>query len=78
MTKQDLWPKEGKLKKGLIILAIVIVAALLITLLEEKTNFKAGRKLPMAIAFASIAVWVYKPAFKKEATRPNPANKNQK
>jgi hypothetical protein len=66
MTKQDLWPKEGKLKKGLIILAIVIVASLLIVLLEEKTQFKAGKKLPMIIAFLCIGVWVYKPANKKE------------
>jgi hypothetical protein len=69
MTKQDLWPKEGKLKKGLIILAIVIVTSLLIVLLEEKTQFKAGKKLPLIIAFACIGVWVYKPADKKE--RPN-------
>jgi hypothetical protein len=66
MTKQDLWPKEGKLKKGLLILAIVIIAALLITLLEEKTQFKAGKKLPMVIAFLCIGIWVYKPANKKE------------
>jgi hypothetical protein len=66
MNKQDLWPKEGKLKKGLFMLAIVIVAALLITLLEEKTQFKAGKKLPMIIAFLCIGVWVYKPADKKE------------
>ena len=38
MDKQDLWPKEGKLKKGLIILVIVILSALLITLLEEKNR----------------------------------------
>ncbi len=41
MGKKDFWPKEGKLKKGLIILAIVISGALLITLIEEKTNIKA-------------------------------------
>lgn len=68
MTKQDLWPKEGKIKKGLIILAVVIVAALSITLLEEKTQFKAGKKLPLIIAFACIAIWVYKPASKNEPT----------
>lgn len=67
MTKQDLWPKEGKLKKGLIILAVVIVASLLIVLLEEKTQFKSGKKLPMIIAFACIGIWVYKPADKREA-----------
>lgn len=65
MDKKDFWPKEGKLKKGLIILAIVIVAALLITLLEEKTNIKT-KKLPFVIALACIGVWLYKPADKKE------------
>jgi hypothetical protein len=59
-NKQDLWPKEGKLKKGLIILAIIIIGATGITLLEEKTNIKA-KKLPIVIAFACIGVWVYKP-----------------
>lgn len=65
MTKKELWPKEGKLKKGLIILAIVIVSALLITLLEEKTNFKHTQKLPLVIALACISVWLYQPV-KKE------------
>lgn len=61
LNKEELWPKEGKLKKGLIILAIVIVSALLMTLLEEKTGFKHTRRLPFVIAFACIAVWMYKP-----------------
>lgn len=65
INKQDLWPKEGKLKKGLIILAIVIVSALLVTLLEEKTSIKTKR-LPIVIAFACIAIWLYKPAAKKD------------
>lgn len=65
MEKKDLWPKEGKLKKGLIILAIVIVSALLITLLEEKTNIKP-KKLTFLIALACIGIWIYKPADKKE------------
>jgi hypothetical protein len=65
MDKKDFWPKEGKLKKGLIILVIVIVASLLITLMEEKTNIKA-KKLPIVIAFACIGVWLYKPAKKSE------------
>lgn len=65
MTKSELWPKEGKLKKGLIILGIVIAGAVLITLLEEKTGFKAGKKLPLVIALACIAVWVYQPAKKQ-------------
>ncbi len=67
MTKNELWPKEGKLKKGLIILVIVIVAAFLITLLEEKTNFKHTQKLPVVIALSCIAVWLYKPEKKGEA-----------
>lgn len=67
MTKIDFWPKDGKLKKGLIVLAVIMVASLLIVLLEEKTQFKAGKKLTMIIAFACIGIWVYKPADKKEA-----------
>lgn len=66
MTKKELWPKEGKLKKGLIILVIVIVSALLITLLEEKTNFKHTKKLPVVIALACVGVWFHQP-FKKES-----------
>lgn len=69
MDKKDFWPKEGKLKKGLIIFAIVIVSALLITLLEEKTAIKT-KKLTFVIAFACIAVWLYKPASKKENVHP--------
>ncbi len=65
INKQDLWPKEGKLKKGIIILAIVIVSALLITLLEEKTTIKVKR-LPIVIAFSCIGIWLYKPTKKKE------------
>lgn len=61
INKEELWPKEGKLKKGLIILAIVIVSALLITLLEEKAGFKHTKRLPFVIAIACIAVWMYKP-----------------
>jgi hypothetical protein len=69
MDKKDFWPKEGKLKKGLIILAIVIVSALLITLLEEKTNIKP-RKLTFIVAFACIGVWLYTPADKNENSKP--------
>jgi hypothetical protein len=65
MNKKDFWPKEGKLKKGFIILTIVIASALLITLLEEKTNLKS-KKLTYVIAFACIGVWLYRPAQKKE------------
>lgn len=61
MNKQEFWPKEGKLKKGLIIFAIVIVSALLITLLEEKTTFKHTQRLPVIIALSCIAVWLYQP-----------------
>jgi len=69
MDKKDFWPKEGKLKKGLIILAIVITAALLITLLEEKTGIKT-KKLSFVIAIACIGVWLYKPSDKKENANP--------
>lgn len=60
-----IWPKEGKLKKGLIILAIVVVSALLITVLEEKTSFRPGKKLTLLIALACTGIWFYQPA-KKE------------
>ena len=66
MDKKQLWPEEGKAKKGFIILAIVIVGALLITLLEEKTNIKLSKKIPFVIAFACLGVWFYKPAKPKE------------
>jgi hypothetical protein len=61
MDKQQFWPKEGKLKKGLIILAIVIVGSLLITLLEEKTNIKLSKRIPLVIAFICLGVWFYSP-----------------
>ncbi len=67
MIKQELGPKEGKLKKGLIVLAIVIASALLIILLEEKTDFKHTKKLTFVIAFACIAVWLYQPNKKEKA-----------
>lgn len=65
INKQTLWPKEGKLKKGIIIFIVVIFSALTITLLEEKTGFKHGKKLPFIIALACTAIWFYQPA-KKE------------
>ena len=67
ISKQDLWPKEGKLKKSLIILGIVIVAALAITLIEEKSGIKLSRKTSMAVAFLCIGVWVYNPVKKEKA-----------
>lgn len=66
MNKKDFWPKEGKLKKGLIILAIVIVAALLMTLLEEKTNVKMTEKNAFVIALICVGVWLYNPGKKVE------------
>lgn len=65
INKEELWPKTGKLKKGLIILAIVILGALGMVLLEEQTNIKLSNKVPVAIAFSCIGVWLYRPA-KKE------------
>ena len=66
MNKKEFWPKEGKLKKGLIILGIVIVGALLITLLEEKTNIKLSKRIPFIIAFSCLGVWFYNPQKSKE------------
>jgi hypothetical protein len=68
MEKQDFWPKEGKLKKGLIILAIVIASSLLIVMLEEKTGFTHTKRLPFVIAAACIAVWMYKPSSGEKKT----------
>ncbi len=62
MKKHELWPKEGKLKKGLIILGVVIISAILITLLEEKTGFKHTKRIPLVIALGCIAIWLYQPA----------------
>lgn len=45
----------------------VIISALLMTLLEEKTNFKYTKKLTFAIALTCIGVWIYQPK-KKEGT----------
>ena len=67
MNKQEFWPKEGKLKKTGIILVVVILAALLITLLEEKTNFKHTSRLPFVIAISCIGIWLYQPAKKQES-----------
>jgi hypothetical protein len=66
MDKKDFWPKEGKVKKGLIIFLIVIVGAIGITLLEEKTTIKLSRRIPFVIAFACIGVWLYNPTKKVE------------
>lgn len=67
INKETLWPKEGKLKKGIIILIVVILSAFVITLLGEKTNFKHGKRLPVIIALACTAIWFYQPAKKENA-----------
>ncbi len=67
MDKKDLWPKEGKLKKGLIILAIVVLGALAMVLIEEQTTIKLSKKIPLVIAFACIGVWLYNPVKKEKA-----------
>ena len=67
ISKEELWPKTGKLKKGLLVLGIVILGALFMVLLEEKTGIKAGNKMPFLLALACIGVWVYQPP-KKENT----------
>ena len=66
MGKKEFWPKEGKLKKGLIILAIVIVGSLLMTLLEEKTSIKMSKRVPFVIALACLGVWFYAKKKKKK------------
>jgi prepilin signal peptidase PulO-like enzyme (type II secretory pathway) len=66
MNKQELWPKEGKMKKIVIILAIVIASALLIVLFEEKTTLKVTKRIPFVIALACVAVWFYQPAKKEK------------
>jgi hypothetical protein len=66
MDKKDFWPKKGKLKKGLIVLLIVVVGTLGITLLEEKTSVKFTKRMPIVIAFACIGVWLYQPSKNKE------------
>lgn len=66
MNKQEFWPREGKLKKAGIILVVVILSALLITLLEEKTNFKHTSRLPFVIAISCIGIWLYQPVKKQE------------
>lgn len=69
MDKVNLWPKEGKLKKGFIILALVIVLSLLLTLLEEKTSYKVSKRIPFIIAFACLGVWFYKPKGNKDTIK---------
>ncbi len=66
MNKTEWWPKEGKLKKGLIILGIVIVASLLMTLIEEK-GVTFTKRMPFVIALSCLAVWFYQPAKKEKA-----------
>ena len=66
MNKTEWWPKEGKLKKGLIILGIVIVAALIMTLMEEK-GVTFTKRMPFVIALSCLAVWFYQPAKKEKA-----------
>lgn len=59
IDKSQLWPKEGKLKKGLIIFAIVVIGSLLIVLLEEKSNIKLTKRIPFVMALACVGIWVY-------------------
>lgn len=67
MNKQEFWPKEGKLRKGLIILAIVVITALLFVLFEEKTGHIVSKKITMVVVFACVGVWFYQPAQKEKA-----------
>lgn len=65
MDKKEFWPKEGKLKKGLTILAIVIIGSLLTVLLEEKSSIKLSKRVPFVIALACLGVWFYNPENQK-------------
>ena len=65
MNKTEWWPQEGKLKKGLIILGIIIVASLLLTLIEEK-GVTFTKRMPFIIALSCLAVWFYQPAKKEK------------
>lgn len=60
MNKNEWWPKEGKLKKGFIILGIVIIASLLITLMDEK-GLRFTKRIPFVIVLACLGVWFYQP-----------------
>lgn len=66
MTKKELWPAEGKLKKAILIFGIVVIAALLITLLDEKKNFRHTKRIPFVIALVCVAVWFYHPGKKEK------------
>lgn len=68
MNKNEFWPKEGKLRKGLIILAIVIVSSLTAALLEEKNGLRLSKKVYMVIAFLFIAIWIYQPGNKNDSS----------
>lgn len=68
MNKNEFWPKEGKLRKGLIILAIVIVSSLTAALLEEKNGLRLSKKVYMVIAFLCIAIWIYQPGNKNDSS----------
>ncbi len=60
--KKDIWPKEGKLKKGLIILAIIIVGVTAITLIEEQSAVKFTKRMPVILGLACAGVWFYNPS----------------
>jgi hypothetical protein len=68
MNKQQFWPKEGKLKKGLIILAIVIVASLAAVLLEEKTKIKLSQRSFYLVSFLCVGIWLYQPKTTEDKT----------
>lgn len=64
MSKLEIWPTTGKLKKAAIILAIVVIVALLMVLIEEKAGFKLNNKAIMPVVLLCVGIWFYKP--KKE------------
>jgi len=65
---QQVWPKNGKLKKALIILSIVIVASLAAVLLEEKTKIKLSQRSFYLVSFLCVGIWLYQPKTAEDKT----------
>ncbi len=57
--RNEIWPKTGKLKKGLIILAIVIVVTTGATLLQEQTGRELSSRVYFPVALCCAAIWFY-------------------
>lgn len=66
MEKMNIWPRQGKLKKMLIILGIVAVTALGMVLLEEQTHIKLSNKAIFPVVLTCVAIWFHQPKENKE------------